>query len=93
MPIDQMLVIITRVPLEGKAVKQCPGLTQGASRSPAAVSAEVDLFFDWNSDMILTLQRIDAVGCPHAGGIATDGQRFEDPPPHVSLHFRFLATA
>src|SRR6202011_5717274 len=24
-------------------------------------SGEVDLFFDWNSDMILTLQRVDAV--------------------------------
>src|SRR5207245_8865426 len=24
-------------------------------------SAEVDLFFDWSSDMILTLQRVDAV--------------------------------
>ena len=24
-------------------------------------SADVDLFFDWNSDMILTLQRVDAV--------------------------------
>src|ERR1700737_4969260 len=58
MPIDQMLVTITR-PIE-EAVNNVPGFLKErplASRG----SAEVDLFFDWNSDMILTLQRVDAV--------------------------------
>src|SRR6266481_6018888 len=58
MPIDQMLVIITR-PLE-EAVNSVPGLRKVQSITSRG-SAEVDLFFDWNSDMILTLQRIDAV--------------------------------
>src|SRR5713226_4680131 len=58
MPIDQMLVIITR-PLE-EAVNSVPGLKKVQSITSRG-SAEVDLFFDWNSDMILTLQRVDAV--------------------------------
>src|SRR6266853_5328006 len=58
MPIDQMLVVITR-PLE-EAVNSVPGLQKVQSITSRG-SAEVDLFFDWNSDMILTLQRVDAV--------------------------------
>src|ERR1700738_1775036 len=58
MPIDQMLVTITR-PLE-ESVNSVPGLTRVQSITSRG-SAEVDLFFDWNSDMILTLQRVDAV--------------------------------
>jgi CzcA family heavy metal efflux pump len=58
MPIDQMLVTITR-PLE-EAVNSVPGLQKVWSTTSRG-SAEVDLFFDWNSDMILTLQRVDAV--------------------------------
>jgi multidrug efflux pump subunit AcrB len=58
MPIDQMLVTITR-PIE-EAVNSVPGLT-GVRSITSRGSAEVDLFFDWNSDMILTLQRVDAV--------------------------------
>jgi len=58
MPIDQMLVTITR-PIE-EAVNSVPGLTSVRSVTSRG-SAEVDLFFDWNSDMILTLQRVDAV--------------------------------
>src|SRR6201987_3089669 len=58
MPIDQMLVTITR-PLE-EAVNSVPGLQKVVS-IPSRVSAEVDFFFDWKSDMILTLQRVDAV--------------------------------
>src|SRR3989449_6229553 len=58
MPIDQMLVIITR-PLE-EAVNSVPGLQKVQSITSRG-SAEVDLFFDWGSDMILTLQRVDAV--------------------------------
>src|SRR3989440_5135869 len=58
MPIDQMLVIITR-PLE-ESVNSVPGLRKVQSITSRG-SAEVDLFFDWNSDMIVTLQRVDAV--------------------------------
>ncbi len=58
MPIDQMLVIITR-PIE-EAVNSVPGLRKVQSITSRG-SAEVDLFFDWNSDMVLTLQRVDAV--------------------------------
>src|SRR6202007_1300684 len=57
-PIDQMLVTITR-PLE-EAVNSVPGLQKVTSVTSRG-SAEVDLFFDWKSDMILTLQRVDAV--------------------------------
>ena len=58
MPIDQMLVTITR-PLE-EAVNSVPGLQKVTSVTSRG-SAEVDLFFEWSSDMILTLQRVDAV--------------------------------
>ena len=58
MPIDQMLVTITR-PLE-EAVNSVPGLTSVRSITSRG-SAEVDLFLAWGSDMILTLQRVDAV--------------------------------
>src|SRR5947209_3633504 len=58
MPIDQMLVTITR-PIE-EAVNSVPGLQKVWSITSRG-SAEVDLFFDWNVDMILTLQLVDAV--------------------------------
>ncbi len=58
MPIDQMLVTITR-PVE-EAVNSVPGL-QSVRSITSRGSAEVDLFLDWGSDMILTLQRVDAV--------------------------------
>lgn len=58
MPIDQMLVTITR-PIE-EAANSVQGLTKVYSITSRG-SAEVDLFFDWNSDMVLTLQRVQAV--------------------------------
>src|SRR6516164_3451113 len=58
MPIDQMMVTITR-PIE-EAVNSVPGLLQVRSITSRG-SAEIDLFFDWNVDMVLTLQRVDAV--------------------------------
>jgi CzcA family heavy metal efflux pump len=58
MPIDQMLVTITR-PIE-EAVNSVPGLIKVQSTTSRG-SAEINLFFDWKSDMILTLQRVDAV--------------------------------
>ena len=58
MPIDQMLVTVTR-PLE-EAVNSVPGLQKVTSITSRG-SAEIDMFFDWKNDMILTLQRVDAV--------------------------------
>src|SRR6267154_296893 len=58
MPIDQMLVTITR-PIE-ESVNNVPGLQRVLSTTSRG-SAEIDLFFDWNVDMVQTLQRVDAV--------------------------------
>src|ERR1700756_2199494 len=58
MPIDQMLVTITR-PIE-ESVNNVPGLQRVLSITSRG-SAEVDLFFDWSLDMVQTLQRVDAV--------------------------------
>lgn len=57
MPIDQMMVTITR-PIE-QAVNSVPGLKTVRSITSRG-SAEVDLFFDWHVDMVVTLQLVDA---------------------------------
>src|SRR5450432_3717809 len=57
MPIDQMMVTVTR-PLE-QAVNSVQGLESVRSITSRG-SAEVDLFFNWNLDMNLTLQRVDS---------------------------------
>jgi CzcA family heavy metal efflux pump len=57
MPIDQMLVTITR-PVED-AVNSVPGL-QRVNSITSRGSAEVDLFFNWNVDMVTTLQLVNA---------------------------------
>src|SRR5215813_8218434 len=57
MPIDQMMVTITR-PLE-EAVNSVPGLQEVRSITSRG-SAEIDLFFDWNVDMFQTLQYVNA---------------------------------
>jgi CzcA family heavy metal efflux pump len=57
MPIDQMMVTITR-PIE-ESVNSVPGLKQVRSITSRG-SAEIDLFFDWNKDMVTTLQLVDA---------------------------------
>jgi multidrug efflux pump subunit AcrB len=56
-PIDQMMVTITR-PIE-ESVNSVPGLKQVRSITSRG-SAEIDLFFDWNGDMVTTLQLVDA---------------------------------
>src|SRR6476661_96924 len=69
MPIDQMLVTITR-PIE-EAVNSVPGLKKVTSITSRG-SAEVDLFFNWNVDMFQTLQLVDsAVGRVRASLPAT----------------------
>ncbi len=57
MPIDQMMVTITR-PLE-EAVNSVPGLLTVRSITGRG-SAEIDLYFRWNVDMFQTLQYVNA---------------------------------
>ncbi len=57
MPIDQMMVTITR-PVE-QAVNSVQGLETVRSITSRG-SAEVDLFFDWKVDMFQTLQLVDS---------------------------------
>src|SRR5947209_2083738 len=56
-PIDQMLVTVTR-PLE-EAVNSVPGL-QVVKSITSRGSAEVDLYFAWSVDPVLTLQLVNA---------------------------------
>ncbi|MGH9351311.1 MAG: efflux RND transporter permease subunit, partial [Terriglobia bacterium] len=56
MPIDQMLVTITR-PLE-ESVSGVLGI-QDVRSITSRGSAEIDLFFNWNVDMFQTLQRVN----------------------------------
>ncbi|HTU36304.1 MAG TPA: efflux RND transporter permease subunit, partial [Candidatus Acidoferrum sp.] len=57
MPIDQMLVTITR-PIE-EAVSGVQGI-QDVQSITSRGSAEVDLYFSWRVDMFQTLQRVNA---------------------------------
>jgi multidrug efflux pump subunit AcrB len=57
MPIDQMEVTITR-PIE-QAVNSVPGLEDVRSTTSRG-SAEVDLSFNWNVDMVTTLQLVNS---------------------------------
>ena len=57
MPIDQMMVTITR-PIE-EAVNSVPGLVSERSITSRG-EAEIDLFFDWNTNMIEALQMVDS---------------------------------
>jgi multidrug efflux pump subunit AcrB len=57
MPIDQMLVTITR-PIE-EAVSGVQGIEDVQSITSRG-SAEIDLFFSWRVDMFQTLQRVNA---------------------------------
>jgi CzcA family heavy metal efflux pump len=68
MPIDQMMVTITR-PIE-ESVNSVPGIKSVRSITSRG-AAEVDLFFDWRVDMVETLQLVDA---------ALAGVRSELPP-------------
>ena len=56
-PIDQMLVTVTK-PIE-EAVNTVQGLQRVTSVTSRG-SAEVDLYFTWNIDMFLTLQRVNS---------------------------------
>jgi len=56
-PIEQMQVTITR-PME-EAVNSVPGLVTVRSITSRG-QAEIDLFFDWNADMVQSLQLVNA---------------------------------
>ena len=57
MPVEQMQVTITK-PIED-AVNSVPGL-QSVRSITSRGSAEISLIFDWNQDMVLSLQLVDA---------------------------------
>jgi multidrug efflux pump subunit AcrB len=75
MPIDQMMVTITR-PLE-EAVNSVQGLETVQSITSRG-SAEIDLYFDWNVDPFQTLQRVNSA-------MATV-QSLLPPTVHVDIH-------
>jgi multidrug efflux pump subunit AcrB len=83
MPIEQMEVSITR-PIE-EAVRVVPGLETVRSVTSRG-SAEINLFFNWNVDMILTLQMVDAAvsrvqrGLPPTAQIRTHRLDFSSFP-------------
>ena len=57
MPVEQMQVTITK-PIED-AINSVPGL-QTVRSITSRGSAEISLLFDWNQDMVLSLQLVDA---------------------------------
>ena len=57
MPVEQMQVTITK-PIED-AVNSVPGL-QSVRSITSRGSADISLIFDWNQDMVLSLQLVDA---------------------------------
>jgi CzcA family heavy metal efflux pump len=57
MPIEQMQVTVTR-PIE-ESMNSIPGL-QSVRSITSRGSAEIDLFFNWRTDMVQTLQFVDA---------------------------------
>ena len=68
MPIDQMLVSITR-PVE-EAVSSVEGL-QDVRSITSRGTAEIDLFFDWKVNMFQTLQRVDSALATIQGTLPT----------------------
>src|SRR3954464_1949078 len=71
MPIEQMEVSVTR-PLE-EAVRAVPGLEDVRSVSSRG-SAEINLFFNWNVDMLETLQLVDAAVSRAQSGLPATAQ-------------------
>jgi multidrug efflux pump subunit AcrB len=71
MPIEQMEVTITR-PLE-QAVNSVPGL-QDVRSITSRGSAEIDLSFDWNANMLETLQQVDAAISRTQGSLPSTAQ-------------------
>jgi CzcA family heavy metal efflux pump len=85
-PIEQMEVTITR-PLE-QAINQVPGLESVRSITSRG-SAEIDLFFNWNVDMLETLHLVDAAvsraqsSLPPTAQIQTHRMDFSNQAPII----------
>ncbi|HEV2205581.1 MAG TPA: efflux RND transporter permease subunit [Candidatus Acidoferrales bacterium] len=83
MPIDQMLVTITR-PIE-EAVSGVQGI-QDVQSITSRGSAEIDLYFSWRVDMFETLQRVNAAlarvetTIPPAAKVSSDRLEFSSFP-------------
>ncbi|MGD0155912.1 MAG: efflux RND transporter permease subunit [Terracidiphilus sp.] len=83
MPVEQMEVTITQ-PIEN-AVNSVPGLTSVRSTTSRG-SAEIDLFFNWNVDMVLSRQLVDSAlaevqqTLPHTARITTNRLTFATFP-------------
>ncbi|MFZ3216016.1 MAG: efflux RND transporter permease subunit [Candidatus Acidiferrales bacterium] len=83
MPIDQMLVTITR-PIE-EAIRGVEGIEDVRSITSRG-SAEIDLYFNWKVDMFQTLQRVNAAlarvqsTLPPTATIASDRLEFSSFP-------------
>jgi multidrug efflux pump subunit AcrB len=83
MPIDQMLVTITR-PIE-EAVSGVQGI-QDVRSITSRGSAEIDLFFSWRVDMFETLQRVNAAvgrvqaALPATAKVSTERLEFSSFP-------------
>ena len=77
MPIEQMEVTITR-PIE-EAVRTVPGLEDVRSVTSRG-SAEVNLFFNWNVNMLETLQLVDAAVSRVQSSASTHGPDPDAPP-------------
>ena len=81
MPIEQMEVTITK-PIED-GVNAVPGLTSVRSTTSRG-SAEIDLFFNWNVNMVTTLQLVDSalsrVELPATAKITTNRLTFATFP-------------
>ena len=89
MPVEQMEVTITQ-PIEN-AVNSVPGLTTVRSTTSRG-SAEVDLFFDWNVDMVQSLQLVDAALAEVQQELAVHCAHHHQPA-HLRQLPRFSATA
>ncbi|MGH9605914.1 MAG: efflux RND transporter permease subunit [Terracidiphilus sp.] len=70
-PIEQMQVTVTR-PIE-EAVNSVPGLVTVRSITSRG-QAEVDLFFDWNADMVQSLQLVNAALAEVRGTLPSTAQ-------------------
>ena len=89
MPVEQMEVTITR-PIEN-AVNSVPGLETVRSTTSRG-SAEVSLFFDWNVDMVQSLQLVDAALAQAQQNAAVHSAHHHQPA-HFRDVSRYLATA
>ena len=91
-PINQMQVTVTR-PIE-EAMNSVPGL-EGVRSLTSRGSAEINLFFNWNVDMVQTLQYVNAAlarvqpSLPATAKLTANRKTFavQNPDRRVQPHF------